>query len=339
MRVLLRTFRAGLFKATLAYVPMAPMPQSCADAAERSIPKAGRELSYIAQVAVFTASLRPRLPKHTLCVRYDFPLDFATAALRDDYVSGVPDLATLAQASIVKSRVDVQPPDTVVLDLAPDEDALLGAMKSKWRYNVRYAAKHGVTVRAVHAGDDGFDAALDSFYALYETTASRDGIGLHPKAYYRDLLERGAPPSSRAGAPDAADDSRTLVTLYIASHEGEDLAAIITLFNSTEAVYLYGCSGNVKRNLMPAYLVQWTAICDAKRYGCSVYDFYGIPPTGDEGHPMHGLYLFKTGFGGREIHRPGSFDVPLGTLYQLYTLLERVRAFWHKKVLKRLRGR
>jgi lipid II:glycine glycyltransferase (peptidoglycan interpeptide bridge formation enzyme) len=47
---------------------------------------------------------------------------------------------------------------------------------------------------------------------------------------------------------------------------------------------------------------------DAKALGCQVYDLFGIPPDPDPAHPMAGLYLFKTGFGGRIIHRPGSWD-------------------------------
>ena len=207
-------------------------------------------------------------------------------------------------------------------------------MKNKWRYNVRYAEKHGVTVRAVTASSPDFQKDLDSFYELYKTTASRDGIGLHPLSYYKDLMERGAKAEKAE-----SEAQKTKITLYIASHEGEDLAAIITLFQEDEAIYLYGCSGNKKRNLMPAYLVQWTAIRDAKAYGSKIYDFYGMPPTNDENHPMHGLYLFKTGFGGAEVHRPGSFDIPLSPLYGLSTLAEKGRAFWHKKVMKKIRGR
>ena len=90
---------------------------------------------------------------------------------------------------------------------------------------------------------------------------------------------------------------------------------------------------------MPAYLVQWTAIKDAKAFGSKIYDFYGMPPTDDENHPMHGLYLFKTGFGGAHVHRPGSFDIPLSSLYSFYTLAENARAFWNKKILKKIRGR
>ncbi len=34
-----------------------------------------------------------------------------------------------------------------VLDLRPDEKALLAGMKEKWRYNIRLAGRKGITVR------------------------------------------------------------------------------------------------------------------------------------------------------------------------------------------------
>ncbi|MBQ6779730.1 MAG: peptidoglycan bridge formation glycyltransferase FemA/FemB family protein [Treponema sp.] len=321
--VLVRTFRLGFLHVSLAYIPFAPVPDT-----RIPTPKAGKDIAYIKQLDYFTEELKFLLPKRTLCVRYDLPLDFATVAERDAYNSSVSDMAVVAHVNIKKSRVDIQPPDSVLLDLVQSTEGILANMKSKWRYNVRYAQKHGVIVRAIKADSPDFEKDLDSFYALYKTTASRDGIGIHPLSYYKDLLERGV---GSAG--------ETEITLYIASHEGEDLAAIITLFGGEEAVYLYGCSSNNKRNLMPNYLVQWTAIQDAKQFGCKVYDFYGIPPTDAPNHPMHGLYLFKTGWGGSDIHRPGSFDIPLSPLYALYILAEKVRAFWFKRVQKKLRGR
>ncbi len=310
--ILLKNFKAGAFNATLAYVPMAP---SFLSAEERE--------QFCARLHSFSKNVRKKLPSQTFCLRFDVPIDFETAAERDSFVEKVQKNAF----RVKKSRVDVQPPDTVILDLSKSEEELLSDMKSKWRYNVRLAAKKGVKVRAVRAGDEHFERDVASFYDIYKTTAERDGIGLHPLSYYEDLLERGK----------KSEDSD--VVLYIASHEGEDLAAIVVLFQKSESIYLYGCSSNEKRNLMPAYLVQWTAICDAKKFGSRIYDFYGIPPTNDEKHPMHGLYLFKTGFGGKEIHRPGSFDVPLSVIYFFYVLAENARAWYHKKFLKKIRGR
>jgi lipid II:glycine glycyltransferase (peptidoglycan interpeptide bridge formation enzyme) len=205
-------------------------------------------------------------------------------------------------------------------------------MKSKWRYNIRLAQKKGVVVQCYTGESKELHEKLDEFYDLYKTTSERDGIAIHKKDYYLDLLKSSA---------DEINNGKDVpkISLYIACHENQSLASIITLFSKTESVYLYGCSGNEKRNLMPAYLLQFQAITDAKKYGSKYYDLYGIPPEDDPKHPMHGLYLFKTGFGGKNIHRIGSFDVSLKAIYKLYTLAEKLRAFYHKKFLKKIRSR
>ena len=66
---------------------------------------------------------------------------------------------------------------------------------------------------------------------------------------------------------------------------------------------------------------------------------YGMPPAADEKHPMYGLYLFKTGFGGKNIHRLGTFDVSVSRFYPVYAAAEKLRAFIYKKLLKQFAGR
>ncbi len=305
--MLVRDFNLPLVgNCSIAYVPMGidllNNPEIQLDAQE-----------YSKILVDFSSNARKFLPKRTLCIRFDVPLDFTSEEEKDAYAS------TLVGSALRKSPSNIQPPDTVVLDLSSTEQVLLDSMKSKWRYNIKLAQKKGV---GVHKGtqDD-----IDVFYDLYKTTAQRDGIAIHSKDYYLDLLKRS--------------DAAKQVSLYIATHEEQPLAAIITLFTPREAVYLYGASANEKRNLMPAYLLQWTAICDAKKAGCRTYDFYGIPPTDDEKHPMHGLYRFKTGFGGTIIHRLGSVDIPMSSLYNFYAYAERLRNFWYKKIKKLLAGR
>jgi lipid II:glycine glycyltransferase (peptidoglycan interpeptide bridge formation enzyme) len=123
----------------------------------------------------------------------------------------------------------------------------------------------------------------------------------------------------------------------VARHEGEALAAIITVHYGKEATYLYGASSDERRNLMPAYALQWAAIRAAREAGCSTYDFYGIPPVDDPGHAMSGLYRFKTGFGGEIRHYPGGWDHVLRpVVYEAFRVAERARLFWHKSVRKRL---
>jgi lipid II:glycine glycyltransferase (peptidoglycan interpeptide bridge formation enzyme) len=226
----------------------------------------------------------------------------------------------------LRAATDIQPPDTVLLDLAADEERLLSRMKPKWRYNVKLAGKKGVEIEetAVASSTDSGASAIERFYRLYELTARRDRIALHPQHYYGKLAELASLPASKAD-----------LRIWIARYEGEDLAAIITLFMDGHAVYLYGASSDRHRNLMPAYALQWAAIRAAKASGCGDYDFYGIPPTDDPGHPMSGLYRFKTGFGGIILHKAGSWDYPFhAPLYRIYRLAENGRAFWYKRVMK-----
>ena len=322
---------------SIAYIPM--MPSFLHGETQNGVAGDCRAdaASYAQFLAEFSESLKDFLPKHTLCIRFDSSLDFYSISSRDFFVAELKQAADSEKLEIVKTKTDIQPPDTTLIDLTKSEDELLSAMRSKWRYNIRLAQKKGVVVRAYRARTDKADnssldsdasRALDIFYELYKTTASRDGIAIHVKKYYEDLF-----------ALSAVHKDAPLITVYIASHEGENLASIITLFSKSEAVYLYGASSNAKRNLMPAYLLQWTAICDAKSYGSAVYDFYGMPPSDDKNHSMYGLYLFKTGFGGRIVHRPGSLDFPLSPLYAPYALAESARAFYHKRIKKILAGR
>lgn len=247
------------------------------------------------------------LPKNVLCIRFDPPVQRINSLPR----------------GLRKASTDVQPPDTVMLDLTLTEDTLLEGMKQKWRYNIRLGEKKGIEILSL-TGRNAADKGIDIFYSLYRETAARDGIAIHTKDYYRDLF------LAAVDGPHKAD-----ARLYVASHEGDNLAAIIVLFTPKGATYLYGASSNEKRNLMPAYALQWRAIRDAKAAGCQQYDFYGIPPTDDPVHPMHGLYRFKTGFGGRIIHRGGSYDVPLlPGRYALWRFAEQARSLWFKRIKK-----
>ncbi len=316
---------------SIAYIPLGvELPKTADTAAESSdstssFENAGSQIQYdsseyLLLLQDIARELKKLLPPTVFCIRFDPPIEFFTNEDRANYLRMYKKADGSEKILLKKSPTDVQPQDTVLLSLDKTEEELLSAMKPKWRYNIRLAEKKGVTVRAAGA------ESIDSFYKVFMETAARDRIAVHGKDYYKSLLEL------------SADGSHVKTTLYIAEHEGETLAGIITLFTDTEAVYLYGASSDNKRNLMPAYLLQWTAIQDAKKFGSKVYDFYGIPPTDDEHHPMHGLYRFKTGFGGTVIHRAGSLDMPVKPVfYAFYILLEKLRAFYFKNVRKLLK--
>ncbi len=183
----------------------------------------------------------------------------------------------------------VQPLRTIVLDLAPTEQNLLAQMKEKWRYNVRLAARKGVTVRVATSGED-----VRSWYTIYQTTGERDAFGIHSLDYYLHVWELFA--------------SRNKLRLFLAEHDGQLLGGIFVSLFAGQATYLYGASSNEQRQLMPNYALQWEAIRWAKEQGASSYDFWGIPDTDDADEAMAGVYRFKSGWGGRIVRFLGCYE-------------------------------
>ncbi len=190
----------------------------------------------------------------------------------------------------------IQPPATILVDLSPAEADILAAMKSKTRYNIRLAARKGVSVR------EGTAADLTTFHQLSEITAQRDNFGVHALSYYQTIYQL-FPPENRA--------------LLIAESDGEPLAALMVFAWDGVGYYLYGASSNAQRNKMPAYLLQWEAMRWAKAHGCHTYDLWGVPDAPAEqlereftnrSDGLWGVYRFKRGFGGTLSYSIGAYD-------------------------------
>ncbi len=223
----------------------------------------------------------------------------------------------------------VQVPTTVLLEIHCSEEQLLSQMHKKHRYNIRLAQKKGVEIHCIAAWGNGQDEqnwqeSLEEWYRLYQITAERDQIGIHKFSYYRSLFEQQredaqlflylAYSRQNARSQDVEETARQI------------LAGIIVLHCGQTATYLYGASANEHRKLMPNYLLQWQAICQARTAGLQYYDFFGIPAHADPKDPLHGLYRFKVGFGGYLIQRSGAWDLAYSKVfYGLYRLLEKIR--------------
>ena len=194
------------------------------------------------------------------------------------------------KSSVVRGRWSVsshniQPPRTMIIDVCGSEDDILARMKQKTRYNIRLAAKKGVTVRP---WDD-----LPAFHQMMLVTGDRDEFGVHSLEYYQRAYELFHP-------TDMAE-------LLVAEIEGKPLAALIVFARGKRAWYVYGASNDQERNRMPTYLLQWEAMRWARSKGAEEYDLWGVP---DEDHEtleaqfterndgLWGVYRFKRGFGG-----------------------------------------
>lgn len=217
----------------------------------------------------------------------------------------------------VKARL---PEDSLYLDLNLSEEQILDLMKAKTRYNIRLAQKKGVKVRISSKLSD-----MKIFYELAKFTAKRDKIRFYDFEYFKNLLD--------------CFGKKEILKIYVANFNGKDIASIIILNHYKKSIYLYGASGNEFRNVMAPYLLQWRAICDARKQGFRWYDFWGVAPLKeqeqvfyikDEKHSWQGITKFKLGFAptsksGKYVTYPGCFEISIGKKrYFLYSMFKKV---------------
>jgi lipid II:glycine glycyltransferase (peptidoglycan interpeptide bridge formation enzyme) len=211
----------------------------------------------------------------------------------------------------------VQPRSTIHLDLRQGPEAVLAAMKQKWRYNVRLAERKEVVVRLMTAAD------LPSWHIMNAETGQRDGFGVHQPAYYQAAFELFP---------------RAQARWLLAEYGGRSLAAIVVFALGGKSWYMWGASTSLERQRMPNHALQWAGITWAASQGCANYDLWGIPdevgadPAAfaddfvERRGGLWGVYRFKQGFGGQIVRYTGAWDLPISIVGQrIYYLARRMR--------------
>lgn len=210
----------------------------------------------------------------------------------------------------------IQPPRTILIDIASDDEAILSRMNQGTRRKIRQSLKNDIRYYEATRDD------VAEFTTMMQTTGSRNEFGVHAPSYYQLAYDLFVP-------HDAA--------LILAEHEGDPLAGIMVFAAGKSAWYLYGASSNLKRNLMATYGVQWKAIQWAKARGCTVYDLWGIPDEDEAtleaqferrasdsttvADGLWGVYGFKRGWGGEVVRSAGAWDKVYNSLiYKAYQL-------------------
>lgn len=167
---------------------------------------------------------------------------------------------------------------TLLLDLRPEEKAILAGLKQETRYKLNKLS------------GGKFDMELnnfDKFYEILRLGYKEIDVWCPPKFQYDTLIK-------------SFGDKAFCLTI-------NGVSGCLILIHEGVAEYYYAASTAAgKENNLP-YLVVWEAMKEAKKRGAVVWDFNGLY---DERYPdkrWKGFSFFKSRFGGAELEFAGTY--------------------------------
>lgn len=255
-------------------------------------------------ITSLTAFIRPFAIKHECDFVRICPL----------FMDSLDQRAHFERAGYRDAPIHMHPELSWMLDITPPAEDIMAGMRKTTRYGIRKAEKDGVTIEMSERPED-----VERFYKVYEDTVDRQHFTPFSRAYLKTEFETFL-----------ADKS---VSWFFAVYHGsasspqdaETISAAMIIFSGQSGYYHHGASIQKYAKIPASYLLQWKAIQEAKKRGCTLYNFWGVSPEDKPNHPWAGLSLFKKGFGGfPEAYVPAQ-DLPLTKKYWLNFVVEKVR--------------
>lgn len=200
---------------------------------------------------------------------------------------------------------------TLQLKLHPSNEELLKKMRKNTRYEIRKVEREKIEVKQSTNPDDIKEFHQHQLYLAKK----HDFVPFSYDYLYQQFL---------------SFIENDQVVLFHAYQQDKLLSSAFIIFYNREAVYHYGISTPDNQRLPGSYACQWAAILEAKRRGCTHYNFWGVAPKDQKSHRFAGVSLFKRGFGGEEVQYLPAHDLPVSWQYQLTRSFELAR----KKVRK-----
>lgn len=191
---------------------------------------------------------------------------------------------TLGVDALELRHIEAVEPDWPTKDLyytfrkqiTDDDEANMKAIPRKQRAMVRKGIKVGLVSETTRD--------VGRFYAIYAESVRNLGTPVFPRRYFEMLARVFG---------DACE-------LLIVSHQGRDVAAVMSFYHRDEVLPYYGGSRSIARSLYGNDFMYWALMCNAARRGARLFDFgrskQGTGPFsfkknwGFEPQPLHYQY-------------------------------------------------
>ena len=175
---------------------------------------------------------------------------------------------------------------SIAIDLQLDQAVLMDRLNGKWRTDLRYALKSGLSLET-GTGPDMQSRFLVMFRAIQ--IAKGFAPDITPEFHFA------------LSGPDMSHD------ILIITKDGQDLAGIVIGTTGRCTVYLFGATAEAGRLLRAGYLLTWEGICLSQQRGLDWYDLGGV--DFDENPDVA---RFKDRMNGHEIKAAGPFEAHSG---------------------------
>ena len=190
-----------------------------------------------------------------------------------------------------KSRNRILLAETTVVDLTRDAEKLLAEMPKKRRQDIKKYLKSGLKLEKVEKKAD-FLGALE----IYKEIGRRAKFNLHEDSYYVDIWqEMGA----HQWLGVVKNEKKEVIAFQWALLAGENGFALFA-----------GVGEEGRRRRINAG-VKWECMGILREMGIKNYDFNGLLNDG--------INEYKLAFGGEEVRLCGAWELPLSSLYAVYS--------------------
>lgn len=196
--------------------------------------------------------------------------------------------------------------NTIIIDLTKSEQELLDNMRRQTRYEIRRAAKLGITVEHSNTKE-----MFQEFHQVQTETS---------------LRQHFVPPSEKELMAERRAFGKNAEIYVAKTPEGEPIAYGLILKYGNEVEYYEAASTSLNRKMPGAYALQWQIIKDIKAQGYTRYNLWGIAPPNQPGHRYAKVTTFKAGFGGEVVNFIPAQDIVIKKArYLVNYLVETIR--------------